>query len=53
MENLTIEQKWNLLEEAGVCEQTLQTVTNINGYNDQSLDDILYAVFGLNDWEEL
>lgn len=34
---------WNALEDIGVSEQTLQIVTDINGYNEQTMLDILYA----------
>ena len=33
----------------GVSEQTLQVVTDINGYNEQAMKDILYSVTGYND----
>lgn len=41
------------LIELGVSEQTVDTVCNINGYSLKTMEDILYAVFGLNDFEEL
>ena len=45
---------WETLLELGVYEETLQVVTDINGYNEQALRDILYATQGENmfDWED-
>lgn len=34
---MTLEQMWDALEEMSVSEQTLQIVTNINGYNEQTI----------------
>ena len=53
MKNFTIEEAWNLLLEMGVSEETLQTVTDINGYNMEAMTDILYSRFGYNDFEEV
>ena len=46
MKNYTKEQAWDLLLEMGVSEETINTVTNINGYNMQSMLDILYSFTG-------
>ena len=47
------EQMWNYLEEnVGVSEQTLQVVTDINGYSEQTMLDILYVVTGYRDFEQ-
>ena len=46
---------WNILiEDCGVSEETLRIITNINGYNSQTLHDVLYAVAGerLFDFED-
>ena len=51
--NLTINEMWDSLLEIGVSEQTLQVVTDINGYNKQSMKDILYSVTGYNDFDQL
>ena len=51
--NLTIDEMWDTLLEMGVSEQTLQVVTNINGYNEQSMKDILYVVTGYRDFDQL
>lgn len=51
--NLTINEMWNSLLDIGVSEQTLQVVTDINGYNEQAMKDILYSVTGYNDFDQL
>lgn len=51
---MTKEQMWNYLEEiVGVSEQTLQVVTDINGYSEETMCDILYAVTGYRDFGQL
>lgn len=50
---ITIEAMWQTLLDMGVSEETLQTVTDINGYNEQSMKDILYSCFGYNDFDQL
>lgn len=42
----TTEELWDALLEQGVSEQALQIVTSINGYNRQTLLDVLYAYTG-------
>lgn len=44
---------WEILRENGVEEQTLQVVTDINGYNEETLNDIGYAMFGVRDVRDL
>lgn len=46
MLNNKIEKAWNELLEMGTSEETLQVVTSINGYNMDSLHDILYCQYG-------
>ena len=41
--NLSINEMRNILLDLGVYEQTLQIVTDINGYNEQTMKDILYS----------
>lgn len=53
MENLTIEQAWDILIELGTSEETLQTVTDINGYNMESMESILYAQHGYRCFSQL
>jgi hypothetical protein len=49
----TTEEMWAMLELLGVSEQTLQIVTNINGYNTQTLEDVLYAHTGYRSFDQL
>ena len=51
--NSTINEMWDTLLDLGVSEQTLQVVTDINGYNEQSMKNILYSVTGYNDFDQL
>ena len=44
---------YDKLIELGVSEQTLDTVCNINGFTMKTMEDILYAVFGLNDFDQI
>lgn len=44
---------WDTLLNLGVSEQTLQVVTDINGYNEQAMKDILYSFTGYNDFDQL
>lgn len=53
MMNLSIAEMWERLEEMGVSEQTLQIVTGINGYNEETLLDVLYAFSGYRNFEQL
>jgi len=50
---MSIEQMWDALLDMGVSEETLQVVTDINGYNEWTMYDILYAVFGYRDFGQL
>lgn len=49
---MTLGEMWNRLLEIGVCEQALQIVTDINGYSEQTLLDVLYSVTGYRDFEQ-
>lgn len=44
---------WDRLLDLGVTEQTLQVVTGINGYSEETMLDILYAVTGYRNFEQL
>ena len=47
------EQMWDYLKDVVlVSEQTLQVVTDINGYSEETMCDILYAVTGYRDFEQ-
>lgn len=50
---MTLEQMWQTLSNMVVSEETLQTVTDINGYNEESMKNILYSRFGYNDFDKL
>lgn len=53
-EDPKVERAWDILEtECGVSEETLQTVTNINGYNMKALEDILYSTVGYRKFSQL
>lgn len=48
-----VDDAWEfLLERDLVHEQTLEVVTSINGYKMESIDDIVYALYGM-DFEQL
>ena len=51
--NLSINEMWDTLLEMGVSEQTLQIVTDINGYNEKTMKSILYCVTGYRDFDQL
>lgn len=52
--NYTIEQVWDLLLQYGIAtSKELQLVTTINGYNIDTLKDVLYARTGLRSIEQL
>jgi hypothetical protein len=51
--DMTINQMWDKLLEMGVSEQTLQIVTDINGYSEQTLLDVLYSYSGFRTFEQL
>ena len=43
---------WNKLMDMGVSEQTLQIVTDINGFTEETMLDILYAHTGDREFEQ-
>jgi hypothetical protein len=53
MSSETKDEMWDELLELGVSEQTLQIVTNINGYNAETLEDVLYAHTGYRSFDQL
>lgn len=48
---MEISEMWDELINMGVSEQTLQIVTDINGYNEQTMRDVLYAFAGENTFD--
>ena len=53
MKNLSVEQAWDILLDNGVSEETLQTVTDIVGYNMDAMESILYSRLGYNDFSQI
>jgi len=54
MEKMTIEQQWDYLVENGiVLEETLKIITSINGYNQETINDVIYTATGYRDIEQL
>lgn len=50
---LTIEEMWDTLLEFGVSEQALQLITDINGYNTETMCDVLFWRTGYRSFEQL
>ena len=49
---MDIQSMWDtLLEQYGVSEETLDIITNIMGYSEDTLECVLYAVAGENSFE--
>ncbi len=49
-----VNEAWDYLISNGiVSEETLQVITNINGYSEETLNDVLYAVTGYRSIEQL
>ncbi|MBO5017050.1 MAG: hypothetical protein J6C92_14760 [Bacteroidaceae bacterium] len=51
--NMSVDEMWDYLLDMGVSDETLQIVTDINGYSEQTMCDILYAVSGYRDFDQL
>ena len=50
---LTTQEMWDTLLELGVSEQTLQIITDINGYDADTMRDVLYAHTGYHCFDQL
>jgi hypothetical protein len=51
---MNITEMWDyLLDNSLVSEETLQVVTDINGYSAETLESILYAVTGYRNFEQI
>ena len=49
----TVEEAWDYLIESGLAsEETLQVVTNINGYSLDTLESVLYATAGYHSFDQ-
>lgn len=53
MRTMDIQEMWDALLNMGVSEETLQIVTSINGYSEETLEDVLYAAFGYRTFEQV
>lgn len=52
--NLTLDEMWDLFLQLCLCsEETLQVVTSINGYSEDTMYAILYATTGLRNFEQI
>lgn len=50
---LTLSEMWETLEDLGVSEQALQLITDINGYNAETMCDVLFWQTGYRSFEQL
>ena len=50
---MSVQNMWNILLDMGVEEQTLNIITDINGYSEETLCDVLYAYAGYHDFDQL
>ena len=53
IENEETKLAWEILRDCGISEETLQCITDINGFNLKTLNDVCYWRFGLRDYKEL
>lgn len=52
-ENEEVSTMWDNLIAYGIAtEETLITITNIDGYNIDTLNDVLFSNTGYRDWEQ-
>lgn len=52
--NMTLNMMWGMLINLiGISEETLQIITRINGYTEQTMLDVLYAATGLSRFEAI
>lgn len=50
---MSVQAMWNVLMDMGVEEQTLNIITDINGYSEETLEDVLYAYAGYRSFDQL
>lgn len=50
---MELNEAWEILEEFGVSEQTLQIITDINGYSMETLEDVLYVISGYRNFDQV
>lgn len=54
MSDYDVADMWDMLQDMyGVSEETLQIITAINGYSTDTMEDVLYAVAGLNSFDQV
>lgn len=51
--DMSVEEMWDALIEMGVSGQTIDVVTSINGYSEETMCDILYVITGYRDFDQL
>lgn len=51
--DMGVNEIWDRLKDIGVEEQTLQIVTDINGFTKETLLDVLYAYSGYRNFEQM
>lgn len=51
-EPLSVSEMWNILLNY-TSEEVLRVVTDINGYSEETMEDILYAVMGYRSFDQL
>jgi len=52
--NDRINEVWDYIIDSGIAtEETLQVITNINGYSEETLNDVIYCVTGYRNIEQL
>ena len=51
---MELEQVWDYIVESGIAtDEELKLITYINGYDETSLNDVIYARTGMRDIEQL
>ena len=54
MENKRVAKIWDYIVEYGIAtDDELQLITNINGYNEDSMDAVIYARTGYRSMEQI
>lgn len=54
MKKMNIDEQWGYLVEYGyTTDDTLKVITSINGYNQETINSVIYAVTGYHDIDQL
>lgn len=48
-----VNEMWDILVSLGISEEVLEVVTDINGYCEETMTDILFATKGYRDFDQL